>query len=279
MELEFILEDGSGSVVLTDYGHLLAGRRGDLAPLITLESRRIGEELLASVHRMEKRPLDFPFLFKETTESELLTTVRTVLTVLTAGEGKLRVTDNGVVRELKRCYFRGGLGEKGWRQAAETVLSFDALDPFWYETTATENQFTISGSVIQPFFPFFLTKPMKLLVSQVLNQDTVTNPGVEVWPIWTITGPGDTLSLENMTTGKRLLWNSTLTDEDILEIDTRPMYKTVRINGINAWNDVGVSDANLWPLLAGDNEVLVTLSNASILTKATLSFFPRYVSL
>lgn len=276
MEVEFILEDGSGSVALTDYGRLLAGRRGDLAPLMTLESRRIGDELLASVHRMEKRPLDLPFFFKAATESVLLDNVRALLTVLTAGEGKLRVTNGAVVRELKRCYFRGGLNDKGWRQAAETVLSFDALDPFWYETTDTENQFTISGSTILPFFPFF---PIRLLVSQVLNQDTVTNPGVECWPIWTITGPGDTLSLENVTTGRKLVWGGTLDGGDVLEIDTRPLVKTVRLNGVNAWEDVQASDADLWPMIAGDNDILVGLSSATVDTVATLSFTPRYVSL
>jgi hypothetical protein len=280
MELEFILADGSGSVKLTDYGRLLAGRRGDLAPLITLESRRIGNELLASMYRHEKRPLDLPFLFKAATEAELLTNVRTVLTVLTAGEGKLRVTRNdATVRELKRCYFRGGLGEKGWTQAAETVLSFDALDPFWYETSATENIFTISGSTILPFFPFFLTKPLRLLVSQVLNQDTVSNPGVEAWPIWTITGPGDTLSLENLTTGRKIVWNGTLTGSDQLEIDTRPLYKTVRLNGVNSWSLVQSSDADPWPMIAGNNDILVGLSNATIATQAKLSYTRRYVSL
>lgn len=280
MEVEFILADGTGSVKLTDYGRLLAGRRGDLAPLITLDTRRIGNELLAAIYRQEKRPLDLPFFFKATTEAELLTNVRTVLTVLTAGEGRLRVTRNdATVRELKRCFFRGGLGEKGWTQAAETVLSFDALDPFWYETSATENIFTISGSSILPFFPFFLTKPLRLLVSQVLNQDTVSNPGVECWPIWTITGPGDTISLENKTTDRKIVWAGTLTGSDTLEIDTRPLYKTVRKNGINSWGLIQSSNADPWPLIAGDNDILVGMNNATVATQAKLSFTKRYVSL
>lgn len=276
MELEFILADGSGSVKLTDYGQLLAGRRGDLAPAITLESRRIGNELLASMYRKEKRALDLPFLFKASTESALLDNVRTLLTVLTAGEGKLRATIGSTVRELQRVYFSGGLTEKNWLQAAEAVLSFDALDPFWYEIAAAENLFTISGSTIAPFFPFF---PIRLLVSQVLNQDTVSNPGVEVWPIWTITGPGDTLSLENTTTGRKLTWLGTLDVNDVLEIDTRPLHKTVRLNGVNAWEDVQASEADLWPLIAGDNDVLVGLSSATVDTEALLSYIPRYVSL
>lgn len=280
MVVEFILADGSGSVNLTNYGRLMAGRRGDLAPLIALETHRIGNELLAAIYRQEKRPLDLPFVFKAATESELLLNVRTMLTVLTAGEGKLRVTRNdATVRELMRCYFRGGLGEKGWIQAAETVLSFDALDPFWYETSATENIFTISGSSILPFFPFFLTKPLRLLVSQVLNQDTVNNPGVEAWPIWTITGPGETLSLENLTTGRKLVWNGTLTGSDVLEIDTRPLYKTIRKNGVNSWSLVAAADADPWSMIAGDNEILVGLTDATIDTEAKLSFTPRYVSI
>ncbi len=280
MEVEFILADGTGSVKLTDYGKLLAGRRGDLAPLITLESQRIGNELLASMYRHEKRPLDLPFLFKGASEAALLANVRTVLTMLSAGEGKLRVTRNdAVVRELKRCYFRGGLGEKSWINAAETVLSFDALDPFWYETSATENIFTISGSSILPFFPFFLTKPLRLLVSQVLNQNTIVNPGVEVWPIWTIKGPGDTISLENKTTGRKIVWAGTLTGSDTLVVDTRPLYKTVRKNGVNSWGLIQASNADPWPIIAGSNNVLVGMNNATVATQAKLSFTTRYVSL
>jgi hypothetical protein len=277
MVIEFILENVYTSVVLTNYGRLLAGRRGDLAPAITLESRRIGDELLASIYRQEKRPIDLPFFFKAATEAVLLANVRTILSVLTAGEGRLRVTRNdATVRELKRCYFRGGLGEKGWIQAIETVLSFDALDPYWYEPTATSINFNAAGGGTMPFFPIF---PLQLDVSQVLDRKTVANPGAACWPIWVITGPGNTLSLKNITTGRDLVWNGSLSIADTLVIDTSPLKKTIRLNGVNAWNNVPGSDADLWPLIAGNNDVLVTVGDATADTLVQLAFVPRYVSL
>lgn len=276
MEVEFILADGTGSVVLTDYGRLLSGRRGDLAPLTTLETKRVGTQLVKSAYRQERRALDLPFLFKGSDETTLLTNVRSVLAVLSAGEGILRVTRTATVRELRRCYYRAGLGEKGWLRAAEAVLSFDALDPYWYDPTTVEVDFTTQETPEGYFFPIL---PVSLVPSSVLQRQVVNNPGVQTWPIWTITGPGDTISITNETSGRQFLYSGELTIDDTLEIDCRPLYKTVRLNGVNAWSNVPKEFADLWPLEAGDNTVLVTMANATADTLATLAYLPRYISL
>jgi hypothetical protein len=277
MEIEFRVV-GPRSVVLTDYGRLKAGRRGDLAPETTLETKRIGGQLMMSTYLQEKRPLDLPFLFKATTEAELLANVRLILDVLTAGEGTLKVTRNDdVVRELYRCFYRAGLGEKNWLQAAEAVLSFDALDPYWYDPTAVIVDF-VSGGSENPTL-FFPVPPLYLLPSSVLEQKTINNPGVEAWPVWTITGPGAIISLINQTSGRTFIYSGTLDAADTLEIDSRPLYKTVRLNGANAWANVPKASADLWPLAGGDNSILVTVANSTEYTVVEFNYYPRYVSL
>lgn len=275
MEVEFTV--GSRSIVLTDYGRIIDGRRGDLAPLTTLETKRLGSQLVKSIYRQEKRAVDFPFLFKAASEATLLSSIRSMLDVLSAGEGTLAVTRNdSVVRELYRCYYVGGLGEKGYVRAAEAVLSFDALDPYWYDPADTEVEFAIPAIPEGTFFPIL---PVTLVPSSVLQRQTVNNPGVQVWPIWTITGPGSDISLINETNGRAFLFETILDETDTLVIDTRPLYKTVQLNGANAWADVPKTYADLWPLEPGDNSILVTVANATDVTLATLAYQRRYISL
>ncbi len=276
MEVEFTV--GAQSVVLTDYGRLKGGRIGDLAPQTTLETRRVGTQLVKSAYRQEKRPLDLPFLFKAANEATLLANVRTILGVLSAGEGTLSVTRNdGTIRELYRCYYVAGLGEKGWVQAAEAVLSFDGLDPYWYDPTGVIVDF-VSGGSENPTL-FFPVPPLYLLPSAILQAKTINNPGVESWLVWTITGPGDIISLINQTSGRTFIYSGALDDADTLVIDSRPLYKTVRLNGVNAWANVPQASADLWPLARGDNSILVTVANSTEHTIVELVYYPRYVSL
>lgn len=276
MEIKFTADASGDEIVLTDYGRLLDGRRGDLAPLTTLEAQRIGGVLIKSIYRQEKRPLDLPFLFKASDLSTLQDNVRTVLDVLSQGEGVLTfIKDDATERELRSCFYKYGMGEKNWRSAMETVISFDALDPYWYDPTEVEEAFT--GAVpTGTFFPFF---PLVLSPSSVLAEKTVTNPGVESWPIWTITGPATGVTLFNVTSDRTLALSLTMAAGETLVIDTRPLYKTVELNGANGWTYVSPYDPDLWPLAAGDNLIQVVMANTDAGSSAMLEYNPRYISL
>jgi len=272
MEIEFTV--GTQSVVLTDYGRLKDGRMGDLAPQTTLETWRVGGQLVKSAYRQEKRALDLPFLFKAATETALLANVQTILSVLSAGEGTLRVTRNdGTVRELYRCYYVAGLGEKGWLKVAEAVLSFDALDPYWYSTVPTIEVFA-SGSVVS-FFPFF---PLLLTSSSIVERKTINNPGLIAWPFWSIYGPGLNPSIINHTTGEQLTLNCSLSASDILTIDTSPLAKTVQINGANAYQYLTAASV-LFGLLPGDNDISVQMNIITAgISAGSAMYYPRYIS-
>lgn len=278
MEIKFTVDASGDIVVLTNYGHLLDGRRGDLAPLTTLETQRVGGVLRKSIYRQEKRPLDLPFIFMADTPYLLQDNVRTVLDVLSQGEGTLTWTqDNDIVRELRNVFYKAGMGEKNWKQAMETVLAFDALDPYWYDPTEVEEEFASGGD--PPTSLFFPVPPLYLMPSAILEEKVVSNPGAENWPVWTITGPGDTLSFINNTTGRRLIYSGSLLVSDTLVIDTRPLQKTVRLNGVNAWEYIPKDSADLWSLAAGDNDILVSVANSTSETLVQLAYYPRYISL
>jgi hypothetical protein len=273
MEVKYTV--GSAAIILTNYGTLL-GKLGDLAPAITLQSERRGNVLQKTIYRHEDRPLDLPFLFEGDNEDDLRGNVRAILDVLAAGEGILRITRTGVARELRNTWYTAGLREKGnGGRTIKTVLSFDALDPYWYDPTG--QQVTFAGGVVAgTFFPFF---PIVLSPSSVLAEETIVNPGVEAWPIWTISGPGGTITLENVTTGRKVVWNGTMADGETLVIDTRPLYKTVELNDANAWAYVSYDDTDLWPLAAGSNTIRVVMTGTDAGSQALLEYNPRYISL
>jgi hypothetical protein len=237
------------------------------------------------MYRLEKRALDVPFLFEGddpnlsgASSVDLSSKVKTMLDVLVLGNGILSIKRaDGVTRNLQRCYFSGGMGEQNYPDRhMKTVLSFVALDPFFYDQDPQEVTFT-SGSV--PTRLFFPVPPLILAPSAVFSEQTITNPGVQTWPVWTITGPGDSISLINNTSDRRFMWSGTLLEDDVLVIDTIPLYKTVRLNGSNSWDQVPVGYEDLWPLDAGANNVMVTIANSTAATTATCEYYPRYNSL
>jgi len=285
MELEYLV--GAESVVLTDYGRLKKGRKGDLGMPVVIETRRVGNELQRSLYLHGKRAVDIPFLAKAASEAALLANLQTMMNVLTSDTLRsdgfdqdtaiLQVTKNDAsVRQLQRCFYVGGLDEKAWINGMESVISFDALDPYWYDPTAVEVTFSSGETPSMLFFPL---PPLYLAPSAVFAEQSVVNPGAEAWPIWTISGPGSSISLINQTTGRKVMWTGTLMIDDELEIDTRPLHKTVRLNGENAWDSVPISYADLWPLAAGPNALMVTIANSTGDTSAVLSYNPRYKSL
>jgi hypothetical protein len=182
----------------------------------------------------------------------------------------LQVSYGGITRELRcRPYSITNVRER--ETTATVILSFLACDPYWYAPTIVSAVYT--SAIQATFFPFF---PLKLSSSAVFNKITVSNPGVETWPIWTITGPGENLNLHNITTDDQLALTTSLAAGDKLIIDTRSLIKTVLKNGsINCFGDISDS-SRLWPLADGDNDIWLELSNTNANSRVQLDYTPRY---
>lgn len=225
------------------------------------------------------REVDIPLLFKAASETALRTLVRDYLHRFNPGrgDGKLRVTAPGGDQRELNCRYAGGMqlveaGEKfGFRQ--RMVLTFRAFDPYWYATSDTTDTYTTGTPAT--FFPFF---PLRLTSSTIFASPTINNTGdVECWPVWTITGPGSSIALRNLTTDKLISLSTTLAAGETITIDTRPGKKTVTKNdGTNLYGDLS-SDSELWPLERGNNSVQIEMSSATSASQVVISYRLRYL--
>lgn len=197
-----------------------------------------------------------------------------------AGDGKLRNEDyDGNVRELVCRLARGWeLSERLENGAAvgdwtEQLVVFRAAQPFWQDAADTETTFEVAeGETL--WYPI---PPLEVAVGTVWAAPTISNLGnMETHPVWTITGPGDGLSLVNLTTDRTLTLSTVLAAGDVITIDTRPGAKTVvDQDGINLYPDLTSRD--LWPLAAGDNDLEIYLDNVTSETSVKLARRHRWL--
>jgi len=220
--------------------------------------------------------VDIPLAIEEADYSALLSTLRSLAANLdpAAGDGTLRVVNNGNAR-LLTCRYKGGL-EHATRTGplVRMVLAFRAFDPYWYAENETAYTFQQAAGV--SFFPLL---PLSLSSSAVYSVETVANDGdVEAWPVWTITGPGDSLVLRNLTTGETLELQTTILAGQQVTIDTRPGRKTVlRDDGTNLFPYLS-DTSSLWALTKGSNKIQVELNLSDANSSVVLRYTLRYLS-
>lgn len=218
------------------------------------------------------RALTIPVAIEDLGELELLAQLRAWMHNFdpARGDGILLVeAADGNTRQLT-CRYESGLEvvEDDTNRiyqnppAQLAVVSFTADVPYW-EDVADESVLFSTTTSAPTWFGTGNILPIQLGSSTVIGGATVTvDSDVEVWPIWTITGPGTDLVLRNNTTGRQLVWNGTLTGGQVLTIDTRPGVKTVqREDGSNQFGDLTAWD--LWPLTPGDDDLDVTMSGTT----------------
>lgn len=197
------------------------------------------------------------------------------------GEGIIRVTSTiGDVREIP-CYYVSGLGMdespgNSGPNMQQAKVTFRAYDPYWRDVSDTSASFDVGA--VPTFFPIF---PLRLTSSQIAVDATVLNDGdVQTWPWFTIQGPGSSITLQNITTGKFITFNTlSLTSGQSVVVDTRPGAKTVTLTTAND-TFYDLSDfSSLWPLVVGNNAVRLTMSGAITgASKLTMNFRKKYLS-
>lgn len=183
------------------------------------------------------------------------------------GPGILRATTiAGDVRELIAWYQSGLEADESVADPALTEYRCTVklrADATWQDGAENVASWA-TGQAVGSFFP---VPPLKLTGSEVYASAQVTIDGdVDTQPSWTITGPGSALELRNLTTGRSLAWGGTLAAGEQLTIDTRrrPHTRTPRQvlrNGANAFGDLTARD--LWPLVAGTNQIEIKLVGAT----------------
>lgn len=234
---------------------------------------------------VEPRTLTIPMKIEDSTLADVKERIEELVSGLNPllGLGTLKFTTGSVIRYID-CYYSAGMeGSDGLDVRGLTwmkgTLQFYAPFPYFYGDT--EETLYELGSGLEDFLtdPFF---PMSIGESTILGDDVIVNAGqIESWPVWTITGPGSAVTLTNDDTGEEIALTGagglTLASGEVIEVDTRPGYKTVTkvSNGANYFKYL--SDPSVfWSLAAGDTNINTSVTSATSVTEILLAFEPHY---
>lgn len=253
-----------------------AGSSGLGSPPVELVTEKLPTQAGGLMRYTQTAPveIDLPILAKASTFAALLSTVAALRRWFDTGSergstpGHLRITrpNDDAVRQIP-CYYAGGLeGDlgSGSPTLAKLVVSLLAPDPYWTDIAATEVEYAAADFGL----------PLG-----------VVNPGdFDAYPVWTITGPIDTPTISNTTTGKAFGMGAGaglhLGAGDILTIDTRPSPPRA---GLQVVDDGGTSHFDkltagsaLWRLVPGANVFTLATSGVTSQTRIALSYLPRY---
>ena len=122
-----------------------------------------------------------------------------------------------------------------------------------------------------PFFPVVLSDST-IQGAHVLE----VHGDAEVWPTWTITGPGEDLLIQNDVTGERIFISGEFGEQ--VTVVTRPQEQDVfslSSDRGGLWDRVSL-DSVLFPLQPGENQVRMSMVNAKPSSAVTLSYRERY---
>ena len=267
--------------------YVLVGLLGGESPSFTFVEERFPGLYGSYVRQVDVAPrtltipvkiVDNPLADLKDRITELVVAVNPLL-----GLGTLKF-ETGTKTRYIDCYYSGGLeGNDGldtWGSDwVKGMMTFYAPFPYFYGD-AIETLYEL-GSALADFLtdPFF---PMSIGESTILGDDTIDNIGqIESWPVWTITGPGSAITLTNVDTSEVIALTGagglTLASGEVIEIDTRPGYKSITKISSGANYFKYLSDASiLWSLAAGNVDINTSVTGASAVTEILLSFEPHY---
>ena len=187
-----------------------------------------------------------------------------------AGIGKLQaVADDGSVRTLP-CRYRKGLESATFTaNRLRAVLEFWSPSP-WWRGDALRLDYGLA--VPSAFFPIL---PIVLSSTTITGTTTVdlSDTDAPTFPLWTITGPGDQLTLRNewaeldeegntVDRIAELVLPVPIGDGRTVTIDTRPGRQSiVRDDGVSLFGSLA-SDPALWSLVDTVQTVSALLTNA-----------------
>lgn len=250
---------------------VLEGEHGAWMPPIALTSDPLPFQAGSRLRqvRTAARQLDELILVKAATPEQLVDRLRDLMRWMDPhdGDGYLRVTRESEARQLA-CRYVSGLeldrspGNVGpdWQQL---VLTLEAFDPYWQDVDAMLVSSTIDDAPIPWFDRDWFGGPW-FSSAAVFRRFNVTNDGdAPAWPVWTITGPGTTPVLRNVTSGKHLQSSVVLGATDQMIIDTRPNQKTVNDGaGSNLFHTL-TATSELFPIELGFNTIEIGFNTAT----------------
>ncbi len=206
------------------------------------------------------------------------------------GPGQLVVTrPDGSVRQID-AYYQSGMGDfgPGMTQCILTV-SLYAPRPYW---TSLRPQLIVRSYPLVTGINFLGVGFPRLTDSSASGTRTMVNVGdVKAWPKWTITGPAQSVTATNHTTGKTWTldavgFRSALLLGETVTITTQPVRVTGPLIGDStSWaGAITWPEAELWSLAKGNNEIEFEILGAALGsggvtgTSITIEYYPQYES-
>ena len=227
------------------------------APLL-VDSRPLGGldgEVVESI-RIAPRDLVVPVRIIEGTDSEIDNRLDVLGQMIRQGAQCHIEVDTAGTRNTRRTITArctGGLDavpidrfDDGGVVTVRLQLQFRAFDPYWRDV-----EDPISSYGPEEFDNAFAAKQNKITIDSLST--------VPVWPTWRFTGVTENINVLNLRTMKYFRYIREITGiGDVVEIRTDPRAETGAFYN-NQGRDWGF-DANseLWPLLPGDNTILVS---------------------
>lgn len=186
---------------------------------------------------------------------------------------------DGSVRTIS-VYYQQGYDGRGQTATGITwdsaVLTLWCEDPYWVdaEPVVVHRESGVAADFQVPY--------PTVSSSQILGATTVTNPGdVDVWPVWTITGPASLITFTRTDTGEAFTLNPTAVGHGNLLAGEKVTVRTdpVQVRYQDGSNWIGAlnwPDAVLWSLPPDPTDVTFQLDGAGTGSAVDLSFNPLY---
>lgn len=201
-------------------------------------------------------------------------TVTSGLAQMLQGPGQLRWSDDVNTRTLRQVIYEAGLDGGGVSNLLEAtrVVSLLALDPWWYGTAQSQ---ILSVGAVTAFDDALAFDS----VTAFDGGGTVAVPvlgDVESFPVFTITGPADTLVIGSGGFAWQLA--APLVAGDTMVIDHRPSSRGPRKNyGPVDWSLI-TENSRLWPLVNGLTAIISGATGTTGATAIVMAYEPRYLT-
>lgn len=196
--------------------------------------------------------------------------------------GKLRYTyPDGTQRQID-CDYVGGLGfasnqESHLGKSFRDTIRFFAPSPFWYNPAQTVETLASVTPITTTTYP--LRYPRGFTSSDLFTTTTITNNGdIEIGPIFTINGPCSNIVLTNNTTQKTLTIDIVLIVGETIHINTEFGFRSAeKTDGFTVTNIFHTISGDFWTLDLDNNEIDVSVIDASNNTEVIIKYFDKYL--
>lgn len=170
-----------------------------------------------------------------------------------------------------------GMADYSYPLVGEISYQVKACDPYLYSLDEDIESITL-GAQSNVALTFPIVFPAGFTFGDIVGgEGTINNAGnVEAYPVITISGICDSITITNETTGESLGCNISINDGSHLVIDCRPETRGIYYNG-NKRMDLK-STADEWPTCApGDNVFRFTRNSAEIKEHCKVELRARWI--